>query len=195
MSHHVSQSHAIISDMQLPMLHPHSGANGRGVAVVSGTGGAGPDDGVMEAWGGGTHERDEFGHVLLSKSRASFPKSRAHLDKSREPSPPSTKPSPLNKKRAASTHRASTHREHPAEGAGGEGVERGSRGSGGGAVLRDELLEELAAVESMERVAKKRLARFQDRMTPRGFKGGTIIQDHIDFGGGKGADADGERHG
>jgi len=185
MSHHVSQSHAIISDMHLPMLHPHSGANGGGVAAVSLTGGAGPDDGVMETWGGGTHERDEFGHVLLSKSRTSFPKSRAHLDKLHEPFPLSTKPSPLNKKRAASGHR-----EHPTE-----GVEGGGRGSRGGTVLRDDLLEELAAVESMERVAKKRLARFQDRMTPRGFKGGTIIQDHIDFGGGKGADADGERHG
>ena len=45
----------------------------------------------------------------------------------------------------------------------------------------------------MERIAKKRLLKFQDRMTPKGFKGGTIIKDHVDFGGGKGADLDGER--
>ena len=56
------------------------------------------------------------------------------------------------------------------------------------------MLDDLEAVERMERIAKKRLIKFQDRMTPKGFKGGTIIRDHIDFGGGKGADLDGERN-
>jgi hypothetical protein len=62
-----------------------------------------------------------------------------------------------------------------------------------GAGLSDDLLKELEAVERMERIARKRLLKFQDRMTPKGFKGGTIIKDHVDFGGGKGADLDGER--
>ena len=31
-------------------------------------------------------------------------------------------------------------------------------------------------------------------MTPKGFKGGSIVRDRIDFGGGQGADRDGHRY-
>ena len=139
--------------------------------------------------------RDEWGNVLLSRSRASFPKGET-----RKGGPRSAPAVEMQRRPGTRTEDDGGRVDRPVQQMQTEGAEgeqgRAEQGGGStrGAGLTDGLLDDLEAVERMERIAKKRLIKFQDRMTPKGFKGGTIIRDHIDFGGGKGADLDGERN-
>ncbi len=85
--------------------------------------------------------QDEWGNTLLSKSRVTFPKKKHDS------------PDAVQAGGGAGA------------GGGGHGVTvREDRG------LTDKFLEELGEVEKQERLAKKRLLKFQDRMTPRAFK-------------------------
>ena len=162
---------------RVPAAHQsimHNASKGRsneatGGALVGGAGVLAIDTG-----------RDEWGNVLLSKCRTSFPTSRR------------TKRS-----------RVSEEDQHAADGSAGGRVIGVAHGTNHTASLLNStadpsgglegLVDTLAAVERLDLVAKRRLVKFQERMTPRGFKGGTILQDHIDFGGGKGADKEGYR--
>ena len=134
--------------------------------------------------------RDEWGNVILSQGRASFPTGEGR--QSVFLSTPAVD-GPGNR-RGEDVGEANLAQQMQTGGAEGKQDRAGLSGdSARGAGLSDDLLKELEAVEKMERIARKRLLKFQDRMTPKGFKGGTIIKDHVDFGGGKGADLDGER--
>ena len=134
--------------------------------------------------------RDEWGNVILSQGRASFPtgeRRKSLLLSTPAVDGPGTR-------RGEDVGEANLAQQMHTGGAEGKQDRAGQSGdTARGAGLSDDLLKELEAVERMERIAKKRLLKFQDRMTPKGFKGGTIIKDHVDFGGGKGADLDGER--
>jgi hypothetical protein len=124
-------------------------------------------------------DKDEWGNVLLSKSRASFPKSRKKKRALGAGEGEGGKAGPL----ARETARGQQHvgaLDGPPSGRHDQGLKAG-------------FLESLAAVEMLDLAAKRRLMKFQQRMTPRGFKGGSILKDHIDFGGGKGADKEGHR--
>ena len=178
----------------LPATSRHSGADALNAAVADGGRG-------MRSEGDGAtpdqsaNARDEWGNVLLSQSRASFPKGGA-----RKGGPRSVPAVEGQRRPGTGTGVGGGNVDRPGQQMQTEGAEseQGRVEQGGGltrgAGLADGLLDDLEAIERMDRIAKKRLIKFQDRMTPKGFKGGTIIKDHIDFGGGKGADLDGQRN-
>ena len=147
-----------------------------GVSASMGSKDQAPLEGEAEVFGPDT-EKDEFGNVLLSKCRVSFPrKSRKH---------------------------GGDEDQREVDGSGDRTVVAGQqkeprdanpRHSLAGSTQGMDFLETLAGVERIDLVAKRRLRKFQERMTPRGFKDGTILRDHIDFGGGRGADREGHRN-
>jgi hypothetical protein len=148
------------------------GGDVAGGTAVGGGPGAGGAAGVVT----GVSPADSAEQFSLSQTRASFPKSFRGLEGA----------GGVEVGRAG----ASGGR---AEG-GGEGwVGGGQGGAGGPSNLDGAFLANLAAVEKEDKRAQRRMNRMQERMTPKGFKGGTILSDRIDFGGGKGADAAGER--